>query len=168
MGTIWVNEDDEVRIDGEAEIETEESASSYESYVYAIMLEQGLVIDLLEKEQDKPVKFDRTPIARLMDEEDFDLSRMVSVIWVVNTEREQDRLCEIYKDQTGKELYDMPDDIDNGLVVVAEPAPKQQKTEVETVAEPTETKRRLFGRRKDKQGNQQSSDTDDVTTSVEN
>jgi hypothetical protein len=111
-GMIWVNENDEVRIDGDANIETEESASPYESHVYAVMLNEGIVLDLVQNEQDKPIKIDKIPLAKVMDEESFDLSDMIDIVWVVNTEREQDRLCEIYKEQTGHDLYDIEDDVE--------------------------------------------------------
>ncbi len=170
LGQIWVNEHDEVRIDGTADVETEESKAPYDHHVYAIMLNQGIVIDMLEEEQEKPIKFDRTPVSRLMDDEDFDLSHMLDVVWIVNTEHEQDRLCEIYKEQTGKELYDVPFDFDNNdnLVVVSEPVKLPGAKEVDVAPDSKQTKRRLFGRKDKKQSGQQVSEADEVSLSIDN
>lgn len=160
---IWVNEDDEVRLDGAANIETEESALPYESYVYAVMLENGIALDLVQREQEKPIKLDRTALAQLMDEEGFDLSQMIDVVWVVSTEREQDQLCEKYTQQTGQDLYDIKDV--QPLELAVQPEPKAAAAE----ATPTKPKkRRFFMRKGNMQGSQQDSSTNDSNSSIEN
>lgn len=166
---IWVNEHDEVRIDGTAAVETVESKTPHESHVYVVMLNQGIVVDLLEEEQEKPIKFGRIPTSSLMDDEDFDISNMKNVVWVVNTEREQVHLREIYKEQTTSDLYGIPYDPQD------ESTPQSDlidNTETEVVAEPTTepkvSRRRLFGGKNRQKVAQQTSDSDDITVIIEN
>ena len=165
---MWLKEEDEGRTDGRANIETEDTKTPYDNHVYIIKLNQGIVIDLLQEGQEKPLKFDKMPLSSLIDEEGFDLTNMLDVVWVVNTEREQDSLCKIYLKQTGKELYDIDLDIDGATSIFAKSPTQIKPQEAKTVSELTLTKRRLFGRKTNKQNGQKAADADDVSTGVEN
>ena len=167
LETVWVNETDQVRIDGGSDVESEESASPYDSCIYAVLLQQGIVLDFVQRQQDRPIKLDKISLARLIDEEDFDLSAMIDVVWVVTTEHEQDRLCEMYKEQTGRDLYDDESfDEEGGLVPVTEPTTKTDTIPDVSVTETEKKRRRLFSRGKSK-GSQLAIDTSNLSEVAE-
>jgi hypothetical protein len=105
VDAIWVDEHGFASIEKNCDLVDVDSTEPEFEYVSLVYLEQGLVVDAVGIADDPEVRFVREPITQLLEDDTFNASDMLPLVWIVANAVEAEALRRIYKEQTGQDLY---------------------------------------------------------------